>query len=40
MTIYGSMYTLQQNGAAKCKNIILMEVVLSMLHNFGLLIWY
>jgi hypothetical protein len=35
MTIYSSMYTLQQNGVAKCKNRTLMEVVFSMLHNFG-----
>jgi hypothetical protein len=39
MTIYNSMYTLQQNGVAKCKNRTLMEVVLFMLHNFWLLKW-
>jgi hypothetical protein len=37
MTIYSSMYTLQQNGVAKFKIRILMEVMLFMLHNFGLL---
>lgn len=40
MTIYSSMYTLQQNGVAKCKNRTLMEVVFSMLHNFGFFKWY
>jgi hypothetical protein len=40
MTIYSSMYILQQNGVAKCKNRTLMEVVLFMLQTFGLLKWY